>query len=196
MNHPSELIDELLKLHLKPTLKELGFKCKSSTFFRQNGELVEVISLQKSASNTAIEGKFTINLGVYWPQVQTILGSTLENLPPKEYDCTLRERLGSLFSQGGDFWWGIRQDSDIRSVCLDVAEKIRVFGLPWLKRAASLNEAVGMAQNREAVVFYTMKGECERAVASIEEAIAKNKHARPMYQSLATKLGLKLNSAL
>ena len=96
MNHPSDLIDELIKTHLKPVLKELGFKNKSSTYFRQNGELIEIISPQKRKWNDA----------------------------------------------------------------------------------------------GEAVVLYVIKGERDNAKALLEKAIAKNKHAKAFFRTLAQKLGL------
>jgi len=196
MKHPSDLIDELFKAHLKPALKEFGFKSKSSTFFRQNGELVEIISLQKSQSNDANESRFAINLGVYWPKAQEILGGTCETPPPKEYDCTLRQRLGPLFDDGRDYWWSIKPNSDIQAIGVDVAEKVQRFGLPWFVRAASLDEAVKMAQPRQAIVFYFLKGEHVQAAALVEEQIVKNKHAKPLFQLLATKLGLKISAKL
>jgi hypothetical protein len=196
MNHPSALIDELVKTHLKPALKELGFKSKSSTFFRQNGELVEIISPQKSSWNDANESKFTINLGVYWPKIHEILGGPIASLPPKEYECTIRQRLGSLFDNGKDFWWSVSPNSDIGQIGADVVEKVRHYGLPWLVRATSLDEAIKIAQPRQAIVFLALKGEHAQATALIEEQLAKNKHAKAFFRLLATKLELKISTEL
>jgi hypothetical protein len=194
MNHPSDLINELVKAQLKPALKELGFKNKSSTFFRQNGELVEIISPQKSKWNDAGEAKFTINLGVYWPQVQEVLGRPAAGSPPKEHDCTIRQRLGPLFDDGKDFWWSVSPDSDMQQIGLDVLEKIRTHALPWLVRATSLDEAVNLAHTGEAVVLYTIKGERDTATKLLEKAIADTKHAKAFFRTLAKKLGIEISA--
>jgi hypothetical protein len=192
MSHPSEMIDELVKTHLKPALKELGFKCKTPTFFRKNGELVEIISLQKSQWNDAGEAQFTINLGVYWPNVQETLGRVCKTLPPKEYECTLRQRLGPLFDEGKDYWWRVNPISDIQAIGKDVVEKVRGFALPWLIRATSLDDAVKMAHTGEAVVLHTLKGDRAQASALITEAITRAKHAKGFFRSLAKKLELEI----
>ncbi|MEQ2008912.1 MAG: DUF4304 domain-containing protein [Limisphaerales bacterium] len=196
MNHPSDLIDEIVKAQLKPALKELGFKNKSSTFFRQNGDLVEVVSPQKSSWNDAGEAKFTINLGVYWPKVHETLGRPTASSPPKEYDCTLRQRIGHLFDDGKDFWWTVKPDSDIRQIGGDVVEKTRTFALPWLARATKLEEAVTMANTGEAAVFYVMKGDAVAAREVLEKAMAKTKHAKAFLRTLAVKLGLEISQEL
>ena len=194
MNHSSDLIDELVREHVKPDLKELGFKCKASTFFRQNGELTEVIAPQKSKWNEAQEAKFTVNLGVYWPSVQETLDRACKSFPPKEYECTLRQRLGPLFDQNRDFWWTVTPQSDVAKIGMEVAEKIKVFALPWLYSASSLDEVVKIAHTNEAAVFHVMKGERAEASALIEEAINKTKLAKPFLRSLAAKLGLEISA--
>jgi hypothetical protein len=124
VDHPSKLIDELLKVHLKPAIIKLGFNSKSQIFFRRNHELIEIISLQKNKWNDSDRASFTINLGVYWPKVEEIFGNQYRTFPPKEYECTLRQRLGSLFNDGNDFWWDVTFGSKIELVGLEVVEKI------------------------------------------------------------------------
>ena len=192
LNHSSDLIDELVKLHLKPALKELGFKSKSSTFFRQKGELVEVVSPQKSKWNGAEEAKFTINLGVYWPKVHEVLQRVPASVPPKEYHCTLRQRLGPLFDQQRDYWWTVTPSSNVRVIGQDVVEQVRKFALPWFVKATSLDEATQMAPTPAAVVMLTMKGEQTKATALITDAIAESKHAKAFLRSLAERLKLEI----
>ena len=196
LNHPSDLIDELVKLHLKPALKELGFKSKSSTFFRQNSELVEVASPQKSQWNSAEEAKFTINLGVYWPKVHEMLRRVPASVPPKEYDCTLRQRLGPLFDQHRDYWWTVTPNSDVRAIGEDVVEKVRRYALPWFVKATSLNEAPQMAPTPTAVVMLMMKDEQAKATALLIEAIAESKHAKAFLRSLGERLKLEIPAGI
>jgi len=192
MNHPSDLIDEMVKTHLKPALHEFGFKSRSSTFFRQNGELVEIVSPQKSKWNNSTGAKFTINLGVYWPKVQEILGRASQSFPPKEYECTLRQRLGPLFADQRDYWWTVLPDSNIRTIGEDVTEKLRSFAMPWLRRATSLDDAVAIARATEAIVLHVLKGERGLATSLLNEAFTKSKHAKAFFRSLAGKLELEI----
>jgi hypothetical protein len=190
MNHPSDLIDELVKTQLKPALKVLGFKSNASTFSRQNGRLVEIISAQKSLKNNANGANFTINLGVFWPEVNEVLSGDHYKSSIKEYDCTLRRRIGQLFDKSEDFWWSVSPNSDIQLIGADVLGKIRTFALPWFIRATSIEEAVKLAQPREAIVFYKLKGEPALAAALLADQMATNKHAKGFYKLLATKLAL------
>src|SRR5436190_1476724 len=182
--HPSELIDEVVRTHLKPALKELGFKSKGVTFYRANGELTEIVSPQKSQWNGAAEAKFTINLGVYWPKVQEPLKRAASTLPPSESQCTLRQRLGILFGEKRDHWWQMRPESDVGAIGKDVVEKVRAYGLPWLARASSLEEAPNMANAAEAAILWTLRGERKKASEVISLAIAKSAHAKLFFRSL------------
>ena len=192
--HPSELIDQIVVRVVKPFLGTLGFKTKSSTFFRQNGSLTEIVSSQKSLGNNAEGSRFTINLGVYWPSVQETLRRTCATFPPKEHQCTVRRRLGSLFTNGNDFWWRVTSASDVQAIGAEVIEKIQTYALPWFERASSASDAAKMASPVEAAVLLAQSGQRAEAARIIEEALARNKHAHGFLTALAAKLDLPISA--
>jgi hypothetical protein len=50
-------------------------------------------------------GKFTINLGVYVPEVALYFGPRRERASILERDCCVRERLGHIYPERWDMWW-------------------------------------------------------------------------------------------
>ena len=60
-----------------------------------------------SQSNTSEEGRITLNLGVYYPAIARLSGTPPTTSLPKEYDCTLRRRIGTLMERGEDYWWRV-----------------------------------------------------------------------------------------
>lgn len=190
MTKPSELIDEMVKLYLAPTLKEHGFKKKAFSFSRNNGELVEVISVQKSQWNDSYSAKFCINLGVHWPVVHQHLGRPAFNPPPKENDCSLRVRLGKLFDEGNDYWWEVSTKTNLEALGADAVRKANEFGIPWLNRACSLEEAATLAHPSERIVFHVLRGERDIAADLLRKALGESKHATGHFKRLANSLGL------
>jgi hypothetical protein len=130
---PSKIINEVLGSHIAPYLKALGFKKKAANFWRENDDWVDLVNLQKSQWNNANEAQFTLNLGIYWRDVQTEIKREAKSMPPKELECTVFERLGALFI-GNDFWWSVHPGINADDLGKEVVEKLDKFGLPWLDK--------------------------------------------------------------
>jgi hypothetical protein len=127
-----DVIDIIFKENISSFLKEKGFKKKGQNFVRQTRDCADAINLQKSQWNTAGEAQFTINLGIYWPEVQKNFG-TKELLPfPSVAQCTVQERLGGLF-KGNDFWWSASPRSDAKALGQEVLDTLIKYGMPWLE---------------------------------------------------------------
>jgi len=60
-----------------------------------------------------IANRFTLNIGVYYPEVAELHGLTAEGKYPREYESTLRVRIGTLMPGGHDHWWEVRGGSDL-----------------------------------------------------------------------------------
>jgi hypothetical protein len=141
---------------VRPALTPLGFVCDRSprTFRKPVGECMQVINFQ--AGQRFMEGRFTINLGVYHPRFRQGLESDPAPSSAQEYDCILRERLGTLrdtlisrFSRRfistsdtfikwwlvtpGDKWWCFSDAEDITVREVRSALQLLVSrGIPWL----------------------------------------------------------------
>jgi hypothetical protein len=128
---PSKIINDVLGNHVAPYLKALGFKKKAANFWRETDDFIDLVNVQKSQWNSADEAQFTLNLGIYWRDVQTEIQREAKSMPPKELECTVFERLGALFA-GNDFWWSVHSRTNADELGKEVVEKLENFGLPWL----------------------------------------------------------------
>ena len=139
---PSEIgkkIDEVTSGALAARLKDHGYRKKGRTFHRRTDEATCVVNVQASVSNAGHEGSFTVNLGVYFPGIEEPLRGGSSSDPPRESECTLRQRLGGLMpGSGGDRWWTVAKVSDLSAISDAVAESWRTYGRPWLDGNATL----------------------------------------------------------
>jgi len=132
-------IDEVTSGELAARLKEHGFRKKARTFHRRTDESTCIVNVQASVSNAGSAGSFTLNLGVYFPGIEEPLTGGAPCDPPREYDCTLRPRLGGLMADSkGDRWWSINAGTELAALSREVAEAWRVYGRPWLDMNATL----------------------------------------------------------
>ncbi|RUM16864.1 DUF4304 domain-containing protein [Rhizobium phaseoli] len=129
MGEAARGIDEVIKLGLADLLKAHGFKRSGRNWHRADGENWLIVNVQASSSNFGENGKFVINLGVYVAAVAALAGEAPIDGKPKEYDSTIRERLGSL-AYGEDHWWAIESGSNLDLISADLVEKMLSVGLP------------------------------------------------------------------
>lgn len=124
-------------------LKPLGFQKKGRTHNRTTaGGLRHVVNFQMGAYPVGehyeipglredLYGQFTVNLGVLLPCVFEL--DWKKSVPPfvKEYDCSIRERLGTL-AFGTDTWFDLKADS--AAIATEVVQLMDRFGLPFLEQ--------------------------------------------------------------
>src|SRR5215217_1628112 len=108
MSEIAKLIDDTIRGGLAPVLKQDGYRKSGRTFHAVRPESVLVVNVQASTGNVGSVGRFTINLGLYLPAVETVLNGTGAMAAlPKEYECTVRTRLKHNGIGGTDQWWEI-----------------------------------------------------------------------------------------
>ena len=128
------------QLALTPLLRHDGFRKRGRTYNRTTPDgLVQVVSLQMGAFDPPgtlhikglrenLHGLFTVNLGVYVPELAERRGRAARDWV-KDYDCAIRQRLGSLLSEQVDEWWPISSSPDlVREVWRALSE----VGIPFL----------------------------------------------------------------
>ena len=86
--HPTKLIDELLQVHLAPFMKAAGFRKSGAYFWRDSGQVIDVLDLQKSQWNNSREASFYVNLHVYWKDFQEAVGRPFKSKFPRMPDRT------------------------------------------------------------------------------------------------------------
>jgi uncharacterized protein (DUF4415 family) len=131
--HPKKHIEAILKNHLAPFFKAEGFRKKAATFWRSDGDFIEIASMQRSQFNDAWQGRFCFNLGVYWNPLQKFLKRTSNVVPPRYSECFFNQRLKKNIQHGGHWW---RLDSDTNPVVLgkEVVSDFQHYGLTWFAR--------------------------------------------------------------
>jgi predicted Zn-dependent protease len=173
-------------------LKERGFKKKGRTFRRYSPGAVQVVNIQGSRTNSGDSGRFTMNLGVYFPSVARLAGTETES--PLEYECTLRARIGRLMPTSYDHWWELDAAADIDALAADVADAYRRFGEDWLqahsdvKRAAHSDESWAGPITRAALLLEA--DQRDAAVDLMTSSLAQSKTAKSGWYSFARAAGL------
>ncbi len=152
MSEIGKAIDEIVKEGLSSLLKRNGFKKSARNFYRTHDNRIDVINVQASQSNYGDEGKFTVNVGVYYPSIAEITGAPPIKGMPKEYHCTIRERIGLLMDENKDMWWSIDSATDRSMTASDLASKVDALCLPWLDKMSDLDAVKNWVSKRQPFV--------------------------------------------
>ncbi len=208
----AEAVDEIQRT-LRPWLKERGFRVKGRTFNRSTEDgLVQVVSLQMGASDPPgttyfpglrenLHGLFTVNLGVYVPEVAKRHGGGEAKSWVQEYHCCVRARLAEASGEAHDLWWRA-QAEDV--VLTDVRRRLEVGGFPFLDRYSTrdriLAEWRGRSENMGAsnpprivlAIILAERGELERARELLAlQVLETSNPGHPAYvRELADQLGV------
>jgi hypothetical protein len=171
------ILDEVVKAAIVPQLRPLGFKKAGRTFRRQAERCVQVLNVQASAWSSADELRFTINLGVFFPEVSELTGAQQPSAAgPTEPQCQLRERIGTLLPERNDRWWELRVGSDPGHVIAEVREAVRAFGLPWLDANMRMETAREKAWPRDAIAMCLAMNDRDEAHRRFALALEKGPH--------------------
>lgn len=132
-----------IQASLRPFLKRRGFSVRGRTFNRVTEDrLTQVINIQMGASDPPgttyfpglrenLHGLFTVNLGIYVPEVARHHGYGEARSWVQDYHCCVRARLGDASGEKKDTWWHARPDT---AVIEDVRRRLEQGGLPFLER--------------------------------------------------------------
>lgn len=96
MSEIARSIDEVIRLGLADWMKAHSFKKNGRNWHKNQGGNWLIVNVQASQWNMGNEGKFTINPGVYATAIAALAGKKPLEGKPKEYESTVRERLGVL----------------------------------------------------------------------------------------------------
>jgi len=142
---------------LRPFMKGCGFRVRGRTFNRITEDgLTQVVSIQMGASDPPgttyipglrekLHGLFTINLGIYVPEVARHSGSGEAKSWVQEYHCCVRARLGYASGEERDIWWHARFDDAVIS---DIRRRLELGGLPFLDRFSTRDKILAEWHDR------------------------------------------------
>ena len=147
---------------LRPFLSTCGFNIRGRTFNRvTEDELIQVVNIQMGPSDPPgttyipglredLHGLFTINLGIYVPEVaRHHLGGEAKSWI-HEYHCCVRARLGQTTGDPREIWWHARSDD---AVVGDVRTQLESAGLPFLERFSTRNKILNEWRDQSDNVF-------------------------------------------
>ena len=130
------MINDLIKEHVAPLLKRHGFKKKDMTWNKSVNGFTQVINFQVSTYSDDQEESFTINLGLFSPEVWKVCW---QKEPPKfikEDDCFPRIRASQLFGklsqESTDHWWRCSQGSNDNDLSNEVIALLEGKCIPFV----------------------------------------------------------------
>lgn len=120
----------MLTRKLSAALGPYGFRRSGTTFLRNTGELIQIINLQGDKWNQGNEGKYYINLAVYYGKIATIEYGDEPTNTPKEYDGQLRNRLRG---KGVPESWSFSPKTDYELHSDALVDAVVAHGLPYFE---------------------------------------------------------------
>jgi hypothetical protein len=154
-------VDEVQK-GLRNFLKPLGFRSKGRAFNRVTDDgLTQLVGIQMGASDPPgttyipglrenLHGLFTVNLGVYVPEVAKYHGGGEAGAWVQDYHCCVRSRLGAVAGEQKDLWWPAEAST---KVLASVQVYLEEAGLPFLERFSTRDKIIlewdGRSENLE-----------------------------------------------
>jgi hypothetical protein len=189
----AKALDEL-QSKLRPRLLELGFRVRKRTSNRSTADgLIQVVQFQLGRFDPTgtyqipglrenLYGRFTVNVGVYVPEVGQAMGFTPSFV--HEVDCCVRARLGQLAPNRTDIWWGLQW---IDQAAAEAWQRLERDALPFLERFHS----------RDAILKELMRGKSPYSPRPLVECaiILANRGQQTDARSLLTMQALEAKSA-
>ncbi len=202
------MMDEV-QWQLRPLLKEHGFRMRSRTCNRTSADgLIHVVNFQMGRYDPPgtyeipglrenLYGKFTVNVGIYVPEIARLRLGKITSDFAQEVDCCIRQRLGHL-AGSSDLWWNLPASD---STVADLRLRIERDALPFLAnhedRTAVLRQletaahVTGGPPRISRAIILAHRGEIEQARKLLREQIrsASGEHVRHV-QVIAELLNL------
>ena len=163
MNIIQKKTEELVRMNLAPFFKSLGYRKSGRTFSFQFEDNYRIVNIQSWKYNDQNSGRFTINLSVYLAKAQASTNFIAKTLPPKEYECQIRERIGVLIgAPQDDIWWEVLPDSNIAELAGTIIGHLKKSAIPWLETMSIPENAaeyyLRMNMKGMAALFYWVAG--------------------------------------
>jgi hypothetical protein len=195
-------MDEL-QSHIRPFFEQRGYRLRARTFNRGTSDgLVHVLNFQMG--QTSLQGKFTVNVGVYVPEVARVEYGPNERSFVQEPECCVRHRLGTLGPEHRDLWWDLLPNGPSAA---NLQLRLERDALPFLARFETRdsvfqelarlkgNSGLGMPPRLVCAILLVHRGQDAKAketlAAQIREAMNKGHKGHADYvQRLAEHLGL------
>jgi len=211
---PVQAMDEV-QTSVRPFLKELGFRARARAFNRITSDgITQVIEFQLARFDPPgthyvgfrqnLYGKFTVNVGVYVPELATFAPPAAGKQPfVHEYDCWIRERLGNLGPEHVDIWWDLESPHEQAA---EVFHRIERYAFPflaqfetrdailnrWMHENSNISPFDRNRQRMACAIILAIQGRRDEA-KSILSALQREDTRRPptmRFRDISKQLGL------
>jgi hypothetical protein len=146
-------------------------------------------------------GLFTMNLGVYVPEVARFHLAGEPKGFIREYNCCVRARLGDFGPEGRDLWWPISENRELMD---EIETRIARDALPFFERYCTRDSivAAGKVEGANfgaggpprviAAIILACRGEVDAARALLARQVQERQNpGHPAYvRALAERLGI------
>ena len=140
-----------IQAHVYKYFKELGYRKRNRNFNQVlDSGLVHVINFQLGRPQSNLQGYFTVNLGVFIPEIHAVIwdGKPLKYID--ECDCEIRKRLGALMKRSRiadwmnlpvqDVWWKLTLS--VEELSENVLDVIKKYGVPYLNHFLTQDDII------------------------------------------------------
>jgi hypothetical protein len=181
MSETGKALDTIVRYSLAATMKERAFR-KAGRMWRRAGATpgsIQVVNLQGSAWNEGMQGRCTMNAGVYFSSLADSLGIGRVTSAPTEPDCHVRVRPAMLRPGRRDTWFefSANDDESLHTAALALDLLFREQAEPWLSQCSTLsgarNELIRTGHRWQAAAASLELGDRAGATSLPKEAIAK-----------------------
>lgn len=195
MSNIAKHIDQIINYKLKQLMKIEGFKKKARNFHKEMEESTLILNIQGSSYNSDSFGRFTVNLGVFLPEIRVISGMPKVNGIPTEPSCQLRKRIGMLMPSMKDHWWEASVEDSVEKLGDELAVCVEQCALPWLYSNStyvgakdSFND-INPFIEASAAIHYNNHARAEPILSKI---IKTNEHASKRAKRMAKKYNINI----
>jgi Domain of unknown function (DUF4304) len=200
-----------LQARLAPFLQGHGFRTRSRTANRKTSDgLTHVINFQMGRFDPPgtsyipwfrknLYGRFTVNVGVYVPEVAVLCYGSKDLSFVQEVECCVRMRLAQLAGESVDRWWALPGD---RKTDTDLKHRLETHAFPFLSRIENRDLLLreldanpligGPASSMTRAIIFAARGQFEIAKALLKERIYASKDSGHVefVKNLAEKIGI------
>lgn len=117
-----------------------GYEGTGRTWKLITDSFARLINLQTYSKDDLSHLSFTINIGVFFPELWMARNDRLHEPPLLASHCSPFERVGHLFF-GRDKWWSVDRASDLSALQEELNDVLTTKVIPWLSQFESANDA-------------------------------------------------------
>ena len=163
-----------------------GFRAVESSLRRMHPPAVQVVHLRYRTDRRARAVRFTIDLGVFFPQAYAKIRSLRARKTPRpgthDCMCTVRCNVGALLGPSmTEHWWTVRPGTRVDEVREAVNDAVENAVVPWLDRFSNPRHSMDETDRLDAIALALMLGDMDTArrltrLAEIESPLSEKLH--------------------